>query len=139
MPRQVKVEIEGNHIPNVLHVEYGLDVSRDTNGAPVDADPRLKTITIVRRSDDNTDLWRWSLHPHQGNFKSGKIVFKDPVQEDQDLITVEWKNGFVRRYSENLPHIHHNKREPLTEMVEVSAQTITINGVEWEANFKDWV
>jgi hypothetical protein len=136
MPRQVQVEIEGNHISNVLHVEYGVDVARDSNGAPTDAFPRLKTITIVRRSDGNSDMWRWALHPHQGNFKSGKVTFKDPLQENQDLITLEWTNGFVRSYTEVVPHVHQNQREPMTEQIEVAAQMVKINDVEWEANYK---
>lgn len=133
MPKQVQVEIEGGKIPNVLHVEYGVDVARDTNGAPTDARPRLKTITITRRSDGSSDFWSWALKPHEGGFKSGKVTFKDPKSEDKDLIVLEWDKGFVRSYNERVPHVQDAKNKPMVETVEVSAQLVTINGVEWAA------
>ncbi len=132
MAKQFRVEIDGNPIANVLDVEYGLDVAKDSNGAPVDARPRLKAITLTRRSDENTDLWAWSLHPHSEYFKSGKIEFLDPKHEDKVLTTLEWTDGFVRSYREIVPHVDSHRNDPQTECVEVSAAEITINGVQWK-------
>lgn len=131
MAKQIRVQIDGNHVPNVLDVEYGLDVGKDTNGAPVDARPRLKTIKISRRSDETTDLWLWALKPHQEYFKSGVIEFLDPRHENKVLKTVEWKDGFVRNYREFVPHINDRRDDPQTEYIEVSASSVMVNGVEW--------
>lgn len=134
MAKQIRVQIDGNHVPNILDVAYGLDVGKDSNGAPVDARPRLKSITITRRSDENTDLWQWALHPHKEFFKSGKIEFLDPKHQDKVLTTLEWSDGFVKSYVETVPHTDHDRDAPQTESVEVSASTITINGVEWSGS-----
>ena len=132
MAKQFEVEIDGNKVSNVLDVEYGLDVAKDTNGAPVDARPRLKTISIKRRSDENVDLWSWSLHPHEEYFKSGKIEFLNPKNEKKVLKTLTWTNGFVKEYVETLPHVDTARNAPQVERIDVSAQTIEINGVPWE-------
>ena len=134
MAKQIRVMIDGNHVPNILDVEYGLEVAKDTNGAPVDARPRLRTIMIKRRSDENTDLWSWSLHPHQEYFKSGKIEFLDPKHEDKVLTTLEWQDGFVKEYMEEVPHTDRDRNAPQYEVVYVSASSITINGVEWKGS-----
>jgi len=138
MPNQVKVEIEGNHIPNVLDVKYGLDCAKDTNGAPVDAKPRLASIIITRRSDETTDFWAWALRPYQEDFKSGVITFLDPRKADTTLKTVEWKDGFLKSYSEVVPNVDTDRNAPQVETLEISASTITINGVEWQAG-KTWI
>ncbi len=134
MAKQIRVKIDGNHVPNILDVSYGLDVGKDANGAPVDARPRMKCITISRRSDESIDLWTWSLHPHAEYFKSGVIEFLDPKAEDKVLTTLEWSDGFVRRYTEEVPHTDHHRDAPQIESVEISASTITINGVEWSGS-----
>lgn len=132
MAKQIRVSIDGNKVKNILDVEYGLDVAKDTNGAPVDARPRLKTIRITRRSDEAMDLWQWALNPHAEYFKAGTVEFLDPKKEDTVLKTLEWSDGFVRCYMEHVPHIHQKKNDPQVEYIEVSASTITINGVEWK-------
>jgi len=38
----------------------------------------------------------------------------------------------VKIYMDHSPHIHHKKNEPQIEYVEISASTITVNGVEWK-------
>ena len=43
MAKQVDVAIDGNHVPNILDVKYGLDCAKDTNGAPVDA---FRSLTL---------------------------------------------------------------------------------------------
>jgi hypothetical protein len=131
MAKQIRVTLDDNHVPNVLDVEFGLDVGKDTNGAPVDARPRLKTIKISRRSDESTDLWSWALKPHMEYFKSGKIEFLDPRHEDKVLKTVEFKDSFLKAWREVVPNVNERRNDPQIEYVEISASTITINGVEW--------
>lgn len=138
MAKQVKVEIDGNHVPNVLDVKYGLDCAKDTNGAPVDAKPRLDSIIITRRSDNATDYWAWALTPHEEDFKSGVITFYDPRKTETVLRTVEWKDGFLKSYQEIVPNVDDDRAAPQIEVLEVSASTITINGVEWQAG-KTWI
>lgn len=131
MAKQFTVEIDGNAVANVLDVSFGLECERDTNGAPVDARPRLGVIKITRRSDETLDYWTWALKPHAEYFKSGKIEFLDPKKEKQVLRTVVWKDGFVKSYREDVPHINKHKNRPQSETFEISASTITINDVEW--------
>jgi len=138
MAKQVDVAIDGNHVPNVLDVKYGLDCARDTNGAPVDAKPRLASIIIVRRSDEITDYWDWALRPYEEDFKSGVITFYDPRKAETVMKTVEWTNGFLKSYSEVVPNIDDDRSAPQIETLEISASTITINGVEWQAG-KTWL
>jgi len=138
MAKQVKVTIDGNPVPNVLDVRYGLDCAKDTNGAPVDAKPRLASIFVIRRSDETTDFWDWALRPYEEDFKSGEITFFDPRKTDTVLKTLEWTNGFLRSYTENVPNIDSDRGAPQTETLEISASTIAINGVEWEAG-KTWL
>ncbi len=133
MPRQVEVEIDGNRVQNVLDVQYGLDCAKDSNGAPVDARPRLGSIIISRRSDETTDFWAWSLKPHDEDFKSGKVTFFDPRKQSTVLKTVEWSNGFLKSYSESVPNINADRNAPQIETMEISAATITVNGVAWES------
>ncbi|NNM33729.1 MAG: hypothetical protein HKO53_11720 [Gemmatimonadetes bacterium] len=132
MAKQIKCEIDGNKVPNVLDVEYGLDVAKDTNGAPTDARPRNRRIMLRFRSSENSDLWSWALHPKEEYFKAGKVEFMDPKKENKVLKTLEWTGGFVENYIECQPHIHRKKNDPQYEVIEVSAASITINGVEWK-------
>lgn len=138
MAKQVTVQIDGNDVANVLDVKYGLDCAKDTNGAPVDAKPRLGTIQITRRSDETSDWWEWALRPYEEDFKSGVITFYDPRKTETVLKTVEWSNGFLRGYQEVVPNVDTDRGAPQVEVLEISAQTIVINGVEWEAA-KTWM
>ncbi len=138
MAKQVDVAIDGNHVPNVLDVKYGLDCAKDSNGAPVDAKPRLASIIIVRRSDETTDYWDWALRPYEEDFKSGVITFYDPRKSETVMKTVEWTNGFLKSYSEVVPNIDDDRSAPQIETLEISASTIVINGVEWQAG-KTWL
>lgn len=138
MAKQVDVTIDGNHVPNVLDVKYGLDCAKDSNGAPVDAKPRLASIIIVRRSDETTDYWDWALRPYEEDFKSGVITFYDPRKAETVMKTVEWTNGFLKSYSEVVPNIDDDRSAPQIETLEISASLITINGIEWQAG-KTWL
>jgi hypothetical protein len=57
---QIRVEIDGKHITNVLAVDYGLEVAHDADGSPSDARPRLARIKITRKSDDSQLLGDWA-------------------------------------------------------------------------------
>jgi hypothetical protein len=138
MAKQFRVSIDGNAVPNVLDVEYGLDVGKDTNGAPVDSRPRLASIKITRRSDEATDYWTWAIKPHQEYFKAGKIEFLDPRKENKVLKTLEWKNGFIESYEEVVPHVNQAREAPQTEIFFVSAPSLTINGVQWGDPNSTW-
>ena len=128
---QIKVEIDGKHIPNVLSVNYGLEVQHDTDGRPMDARPRLARIRITRMSDADTLLGDWASHPVRGHFKSGKVSFFVPDEESKVQSTMSWSDGFVALYGEAVPHIHDERHKPMTEYVEISAQKVKINDVEW--------
>ena len=133
MAKQFRVFINDVHVPNVLDIEYGLEVAKDSNGAPTDARPRLNSIRIVRRSDESTDYWAWSLEPHQESFRSGKIEVLDPKRADSVLYTVEWESGFVKCYQEIVPHVQLEKAKPQVEILDISAAVMTVNGVAWQA------
>lgn len=130
MPKQLMLEIEGNRVPNVLDVHYGLDCAKDMNGAPVDAHPRLASIIITRRSDEKTDFWLWALNPHEESFKAGVITFYDPRKQATVQKTVEWEGGFLKSYTESVPHVDTDRAAPQVEILEISAKSITINGVQ---------
>ena len=44
---------------------------------------------------------------------------------------MSWSDGFVALYGEAVPHIHDERHKPMTEYVEISAQKVKINDVEW--------
>ena len=131
--RQVKVEIDGKHISNVLSADYGLEVRHDMDGSPSDARPRLARIRIRRKSDDSTLLGDWASHPDRGHFKTGKISFFAPDEATKVLSTMSWTDGFVALYAEDLPDIQAMSHEPMSEYVEISALKIKINDVEIDA------
>jgi hypothetical protein len=132
--RQVKVEIDGKHISNVLHVEYGLQVGHDMDGSPSDARPRLMRICVTRKSDDSEQLADWASKPFRGSFKTGKISFYAPDEKDKVQSTVSWTDGFVALYREQVPDLQTDKEVPMTEYLEISAQKIKINDVEVDAD-----
>ncbi len=129
---QYRVEIDGSPVGNILSVKFGVNTARDSNGAPVDKDAQVDNICIERRSDENTDLFLWSLKPHQEYFKSGKIEFLDPRHEDKVICTIEFENAFLASYREIVPHVTELRNEPQTEYVEISSNKVTFNGIEWQ-------
>jgi len=128
--RQIKVEIDGKAISNVIAVDYGLEVEHDADGSPSDARPRLARIKITRKSDDNQLLGDWASHPFRGHFKSGKISFFAPDEATKVQSTMSWSDGFVAMYREEVPDIQIHRDMPMTEYVEISAQKLKINDVE---------
>ena len=133
--RRLEVQIDGNDIPNVIDVEYGLDVRPSKiNMSPSDARPRLKMIRLTRISDQSELFWEWSIKPFKGNFKSGMVNFYHPDEETQVMSTLMWENGFVTHYNETVPHIQKHQGEPQTETIYISAQKIAMNGIEIEAD-----
>ncbi len=133
--RQVKVQIDGIDIPNVIHVEYGLEVRPNTiNGGPSDARPRLARIKITRMSDDSILFWDWASKPFRGNFRSGMVEYFAPDEETKVNSTLAWAEGFVTQYSETVPHVQDKREIPQSETIEISAQKIKINDVEIEAD-----
>lgn len=133
--RQLSVEIDGNAIPNVTDVEYGLEVRpNQINMGPSDARPRLARIRITRMSDDSVLFWDWASKPFRGNFKGGKVKFYSPDEESKFISQLEWFEGFVTHYSESVPDVQMSRETPQTETIEISAQKIKINDVEIEAD-----
>ena len=131
---QIKVEIDGKHIANVLSVDYGLEVAHDADGSPSDARPRLARIKITRKSDDSQLLGDWASHPFQGHFKSGKISFFAPDDASKVQSTMSWTDGFVAFYQEVVPDVQTMRDKPMTEYIEISAQKMKINDVEVDAH-----
>lgn len=132
--RQIKVEIDGKHVTNVLAVDYGLVVRHDHDGSPSDARPRLARICITRKADDNAVLGQWASKPFRGHFKSGKISFYAPDEETKVQSTMSWSDGFVTLYRETVPNVQTEREIPLMEYVEISAQKVKINDVEVDAD-----
>lgn len=132
--RQIKVEIDGKHISNVLAVDYGLEVSHDADGSPSDARPRIARICVTRKSDDSHQLGDWACKPFRGHFKSGKISFFAPDEETKVQSTMSWTDGFVTLYREWVPDVQTHRGDPMVEYIEVSAQKIKINDTEVDAD-----
>jgi hypothetical protein len=95
MARQPKVEVDGNPMPNVREVHYGLRAALDRDGAPTHG-LICDGIMIRRVADATKDLYEWAANADEASRKSGKVTFLDA--NGLEMKSLSWENGYVREY-----------------------------------------
>jgi hypothetical protein len=95
MARQPKVEVDGNPMPNVREVKYGLRAALDRDGAPTRG-LICDGIMIRRVADAATDICEWAANADEASRKSGKVTFLDA--NGLEMKALSWENGYVREY-----------------------------------------
>lgn len=130
MANQVRIKVAGALLEQVVSVEFGLDVASGMDGHPQDARPRLSGIRIMRKSDKKTDLWSWAIEPWASAFKKGTIEFLDQHEQDKVIKTVNWEDGFITSYTEELPHVQASRDAPVTETIVIAARIVDFDGAK---------
>ncbi len=109
---------------NVLECSYALHQPRDGEGRPTGR-PKGGQIKLVLESDSDTNLFHWMREPAMT--KSGSVVFfKNDAMAHQKVL--EFENAFCLDLIERF--ISDN-REPMKTTVVISAQSIKMNGVDF--------
>ena len=134
MARRPILEIDGVAYKNVYAVSYELYTSKDETGRPSDR-AHAGLIKIRRESDENADISRWAMDSSQPNWKSGKVVFKDPKSEST-MKELTWEEGFITRYEEVIPHVKERPDDQVYEYFEISCHRLSIGDAQidnrWE-------
>jgi hypothetical protein len=133
MARRPILEIDGVVYKNVYEVSYMLYTAKDETGRPSDR-AHAGVIRVMRESDEKSDIARWAMDSSKPNWKAGKVTFKNP--DDNEMKTLNWEEGFITAYSENIPHIKNRPDDQIYETFEISAHKVTIGDAEidnrWE-------
>ncbi|MHC4433808.1 MAG: type VI secretion system tube protein TssD, partial [Planctomycetota bacterium] len=123
MARRPILEIDGVVYKNVYEVSYMLYTAKDETGRPSDR-AHAGVIRVMRESDEKSDIARWAMDSSKPNWKAGKVTFKNP--DDNEMKTLNWEEGFITAYSENIPHIKNRPDDQIYETFEISAHKVTI-------------
>jgi hypothetical protein len=134
MARRPTLEIDGVVYKNVYEVSYEIYTAKDETGRPSDR-AHAGTVKIKRESDNNADIARWAMDSSKPNWKAGKVTFKDP--SDTMMKELVWENGFITRYTENLPHIKKAPDDQVYEEFEISCQTLKIADAEIDNRWQE--
>ncbi len=133
MARRPVLEIDGVVYKNVYKVEYGLYTAKDETGRPSDR-AHAGVVKITRESDEVADIARWAMDSSKPNWKSGKVLFKNP--DDATMKELTWEEGFITKYEEQVPHVKDNPDEQVQEYFEISCHKLAIADAEidnrWE-------
>jgi hypothetical protein len=123
MARRPILEIDGVVYKNVYEVSYELYTARDETGRPSDR-AHAGVIKIARESDENANIARWAMNSEKANWKDGKVTFKNP--SDATMKELAWKEGFISKYEEHIPHVKSKPDEQVFEYFEISCHELTI-------------
>jgi hypothetical protein len=133
MARRPVLEVDGVVYKNVYSVQYNLYTAKDETGRPSDR-AHAGVISVIRESDENSDIARWAMDSSKPNWKAGKVTFKSP--DDSAMKELSWEDGFITNYVEVIPHIKNNPDEQVYEMFEISCSKMSIGDAEidnrWE-------
>ena len=86
MARRPVLEIDGVVYKNVYEVSYNMYTAKDETGRPSDR-AHAGVISIVRESDEKTDIARWAMDSSKPNWKAGKVTFKNPSDSEMKTLT----------------------------------------------------
>jgi len=123
MARRPTLEIDGVVYKNVYEVSYVLYTAKDETGRPSDR-AHAGTIRVKRESDEKSDIARWAMDSSKPNWKSGKVIFKNP--DDASMKELTWEDGFITSYEEHVPHIKDKPDEQMWECFEISCQKMKV-------------
>lgn len=127
MARRPTLEIDGVQYVNVYEVSYEINTSKDETGRPSDT-ARAGVIKIKRESEGNTDIARWAMDSSEPNWKGGKVTFMTPDNKVMKELT--WKNGFISKYEEHVPHTKEHPDDQMFEYFEISCASLAIGDAE---------
>ena len=123
MARRPILEVDGVVYKNVYRVSYELYTAKDETGRPSDR-AHAGVIKIERESDEKSDIARWAMDSSKPNWKAGKVTFKNP--DGATMKELAWKEGFITKYMEEIPHVKHNPDDQVSEYFEISCHELTI-------------
>ncbi len=123
MARRPTLEIDGVTYKNVYSVSYEMYTARDETGRPSDR-AHAGVIKISRESDESTEIARWAMDSSKPNWKSGKVLFRNP--DDAEMKELTWEEGFISKYEETIPHIKNNPDDQIYEYFEISCHSLAI-------------
>ena len=133
MARRPVLEVDGVVFKNVYSIKYRLYTAKDETGRPSDR-AHAGVITVIRESDETTDLARWAMDSSQSSWKSGKVTIKNP--SDATMKEVTWEEGFITDYVEEVPHIKDSPDDQVFETLQISCHKLVIGDAEidnrWE-------
>ena len=133
MARRPILEIDGVTYKNVYEVKYNLYTAKDETGRPSDR-AHAGVICITRESDENSDIARWAMDSSKPNWKSGKVLLKNP--DDATMKELTWEEGFITKYEEMIPHVKQRPDDQVFEYFEISVHKLMIGDAEidnrWE-------
>jgi hypothetical protein len=68
------------------------------------------------------------------NWKSGKIMFKNP--DDATMKEIAWEEGFITRYEETVPNVKERPDDQIFQYLEISCHKLLVADAEidnrWE-------
>jgi len=123
MARRPVLEIDGVVYKNVYSVTYHLYTAKDETGRPSDR-AHAGIITVVRESDETSDIARWAMDSSQSSWKPGKVIIKNP--NDATMKELTWEEGFITDFKEVVPHIKDSPDDQVYEVFEISCHSLTI-------------
>lgn len=95
MARQPEVNVEGNPLPNVLEVAFGIEATIDADGVPT-GHQRMLGIEMRRVADGQVDMAAWASSADSQNRCSGEILFFDNAGSEVKRLT--WEKGYLSEY-----------------------------------------
>jgi len=134
MARRPSLEIDGVPYLNVYSVSYELYTAKDETGRPSDR-AHAGVITVVRESDENSDIARWAMDSSKPNWKSGKVIFRNP--DDAEMKELSWEEGFITAYKETIPHIKDAPDQQIYEEFQISCHKLMIGDAEIDNRWKE--
>lgn len=133
MARRPVLEIDGVVFKNVYSVKYRIYTAKDETGRPSDR-AHAGVITVIRESDETTDIARWAMDSSQASWKAGKVTIKNP--SDATMKEITWEEGFITNYVEQVPHVKDSPDNQVSETFEISCHKLVIGDAEidnrWE-------
>ncbi len=121
MARRPILEIDGVKFKNVYEVSYELYTAKDETGRPSDR-AHAGTIKIARESDESIDIFRWAADSSKPKWKAGSVEFYNP--NDEVMKTLKWKEGFITKYMETVPHVKDKPDTQIYEYFEISSHYV---------------
>ena len=129
-----KVRIGGTSFDGSDILEVGFSTATAYNsmtgertGVPVHG-----TIDILMKLKKEDGNWEFAQEKTKGKLFDGEITFIEDGAADQEIKKLSWKDGFVVRYSVQVPRSQH---EFTTEFLSISAREITLGGVTSKMNW----
>ena len=128
MAYQAILNFEGNEF-DVVRCECSIERSLDTKGRP-SSDLFGGKVTVEIESTKDTTIFAHMVSQFKSN--TGTITFKkDEVDVMKDM---SWKNGYIINLEEGMKNTDGT---PMSLKFTVSAQTLTVGGIDLKQNWPE--